>query len=156
MAGATSHCVRDTTGYWDAFPREHMSHTEGRLGRPAGSDPGRRSRAQADRYWMGRSRVNCVGRTSAPRDCVSEAFDLREACRQYTGSPVVATSHLEHRQANESHRVELADGHSIVVRILKLTTPERTRQEVSIQHALVSAGMTTPVSQTMKKRRHRK
>jgi Ser/Thr protein kinase RdoA (MazF antagonist) len=81
---------------------------------------------------------------------MSEAIDLRGACRQYTGSPVVATSHLEHGHANESHRVELADGNSIVVRILKLTTPERARQEVSIQHALVSAGMTTPVSQTMK------
>ena len=81
---------------------------------------------------------------------MSEAFDLREACRQYTGSPVVATSHLEHGYANESHRVELADGERIVVRILKLTTPERARQEVSIQHALVNAGMTTPVSQTMK------
>ena len=81
---------------------------------------------------------------------MSEAFDLREACRQYTGSPVVATSHLEHGHANESHRVELANGDSIVVRVLKLTTPERARQEVSIQHALVSAGMTTPVSQTMK------
>ena len=81
---------------------------------------------------------------------MSEAFDLREACRQYTSSPVVATSHLEHGYANESHRVELANGDSIVVRILKLTTPERARQEVSIQHALVSAGMTTPVSQTMK------
>jgi len=81
---------------------------------------------------------------------VSEAFDLREACRQYSGSPVVASSHLEHGHANESHRVELADGDSIVVRILKLTTPERARQEVSIQHALVSAGMTTPVSQTLK------
>ena len=81
---------------------------------------------------------------------MSEAFDLREACRQYSGSPVVASSHLEHGHANESHRVELADGDSIVVRILKLTTPERARQEVSIQHALVSAGMTTPVSQTMK------
>jgi hypothetical protein len=56
---------------------------------------------------------------------VSEAFDLREACRQYTGSPVVATSHLEHGQANVSHRVDLAVGDSIVVRILKLTTPER-------------------------------
>ena len=62
----------------------------------------------------------------------------------------MASSHLEHGHANESHRVELADGDSIVVRILKLTTPERARQEVSIQHALVSAGMTTPVSQTMK------
>jgi hypothetical protein len=31
-----------------------------------------------------------------------------------------------------------------------MTTPERARQEVSIQHALVIAGMTTPVSQTMK------
>ena len=81
---------------------------------------------------------------------MSEAFDLREACRQYSGSPVVASSHLEHGHANESHRVELADGDSIVVRILKLTTPERARQEVAIQHALVSAGMTTPVSQTMK------
>jgi Ser/Thr protein kinase RdoA (MazF antagonist) len=81
---------------------------------------------------------------------MSEAFDLREACRQYTGSPVVATSHLEHGYANESHRVDLADGDTIVVRILKLTTPERARQEVSIQHALVSAGITTPVSQTMK------
>jgi Ser/Thr protein kinase RdoA (MazF antagonist) len=80
---------------------------------------------------------------------MSEAFDLREACRQYTASPVVATSHLD-GYANESHRVDLADGDSIVVRILKLTTPERARQEVSIQHALVSAGMTTPVSQTMK------
>jgi Ser/Thr protein kinase RdoA (MazF antagonist) len=78
------------------------------------------------------------------------SFDIREACRQYTGSPVVATSHLEHGHANDSHRVELANGDSIVVRILKLTTPERARQEVSIQHALVSAGMTTPVSQTMK------
>jgi hypothetical protein len=37
-----------------------------------------------------------------------------------------------------------------VVRVLNLTTPERARQEVSIQHALVSAGMMTPVSQTMK------
>jgi Ser/Thr protein kinase RdoA (MazF antagonist) len=81
---------------------------------------------------------------------VSEAFDLREACRQYTGSPVVATSHLEHGQANVSHRVDLADGDSIVVRILKLTTPERARQEISIQHALVDAGITTPVSQAMK------
>jgi Ser/Thr protein kinase RdoA (MazF antagonist) len=81
---------------------------------------------------------------------MSEAFDLREACRQYSGSPVVATSHLEHGHANESHRVELADGDRIVVRILKMTTPERARQEVSIQHALVIAGMTTPVSQTMK------
>jgi Ser/Thr protein kinase RdoA (MazF antagonist) len=81
---------------------------------------------------------------------VSEAFDLREACRQYTGSPGVATSHLEHGQANESHRVDLADGDSIVVRILKLTTPERARQEISIQHALVDAGITTPVSQAMK------
>ena len=80
---------------------------------------------------------------------MSEAFDLREACRQYTGSPVVATSHLEYGYANESHRVELADGERIVVRILKLTTPERARQEVSIQHALVNAGITTPVSQTM-------
>jgi Ser/Thr protein kinase RdoA (MazF antagonist) len=81
---------------------------------------------------------------------MKEAFDLREACRQYTVSPVVATSHLEHGHANESHRVELANGDSIVVRVLKLTTPERARQEVSIQHALVSAGMTTPVNQTMK------
>ena len=81
---------------------------------------------------------------------VSEALDLREACRQYTGSPVVATSHFEQGYANESYRVELADGDSIVVRILKLTTPERARQEVSIQHALVDAGMTTPVSQPMK------
>ena len=81
---------------------------------------------------------------------MSGAFDLREACRQYTGSPVVATSHLEHGHANESDRVELADGDSIVVRILKLTTPERARQEVAIQHALVNAGMTTPVSQPMK------
>jgi Ser/Thr protein kinase RdoA (MazF antagonist) len=84
------------------------------------------------------------------KTAMSEALDLREACRQYTGSPVVATSHLEHGYANESHRVELADGDSIVVRILKLTTPERARQEVAIQHALVNAGMTTPVSQTMK------
>ena len=81
---------------------------------------------------------------------MSEAFDLQEACRQYSSSPVVATYHLEHGYANESHRVELADGDRIVVRILKLTTPERARQEVSIQHALVRAGMTTPVSQTMK------
>jgi Ser/Thr protein kinase RdoA (MazF antagonist) len=81
---------------------------------------------------------------------MSEAFDLRAACRQYTDSPVVTTSHLEHGYANESHRVELANGDSIVVRILKLTTPERARQEVSIQRALVSAGMTTPVNQTMK------
>ena len=81
---------------------------------------------------------------------MSEAFDLPEACRQYTGSPVVATSRLEHGYANESHRVELADGDTVVVRILKLTTPARARQEVSIQHALVSAGITTPVSQTMK------
>jgi Ser/Thr protein kinase RdoA (MazF antagonist) len=81
---------------------------------------------------------------------MSEAFDLREACRQYSGSPVVATSHLEHGHANESYRVELADGDRIVVRILKMTTPERARQEVLIQHALVIAGMRTPVSQTMK------
>lgn len=81
---------------------------------------------------------------------MSEAFDLREACKQYSGSLVVATSHLEHGHANESYRVELADGDRIVVRILKMTTPERARQEVSIQHALVIAGMTTPVSQTMK------
>jgi hypothetical protein len=81
---------------------------------------------------------------------MSEAIDLRGACRQYTRSAGVATSHLEHGHANESHRVELANGDSIVVRILKLTTPERARQEVSIQRALVSAGMTTPVSQTMK------
>ena len=81
---------------------------------------------------------------------MNEAFDLWEACRQYTGSPVVATSHLEHGYANESHRVELADGDNIVVRILKLTTPERARQEVAIQHALVNAGIATPVSQTMK------
>jgi Ser/Thr protein kinase RdoA (MazF antagonist) len=81
---------------------------------------------------------------------MSEAFDLREACRQYTDSAVVTTSHLEHGFANESHRVELANGDSIVVRILKLTTPQRARQEVSIQRALVSAGMTTPMSQTMK------
>jgi Ser/Thr protein kinase RdoA (MazF antagonist) len=81
---------------------------------------------------------------------MNEAFDLREACRQYTGSPVVATSQLEHGYANESHRVELVDGDSIVVRILKLTTPERARQELAIQHALVNAGIATPVSQTMK------
>jgi Ser/Thr protein kinase RdoA (MazF antagonist) len=67
-----------------------------------------------------------------------------------TPAPGVATSHLEHGQANESHRVDLADGDSIVVRILKLTTPERARQEISIQHALVDAGITTPVSQAMK------
>jgi Ser/Thr protein kinase RdoA (MazF antagonist) len=81
---------------------------------------------------------------------MSEAFDLREACSQYTDSPVVATSHLEHGYANESHRVELADGGSIVVRVLKVTTPARARQEVSIQRALVNAGITTPVSRTMK------
>lgn len=80
---------------------------------------------------------------------MNEAFDLREACRQYTDSPVVATSQLD-GYANESHFVELANGDSIVVRILKLTTPERARQEVSIQQALLSAGMTTPVSQSLK------
>ena len=81
---------------------------------------------------------------------MSEAFDLREACRQYSGSPVVATSHLAHGHANGSYRVDLAGGDRVVVRILKMTTPERARQEVSIQQALVIAGMTTPVSQTMK------
>jgi Ser/Thr protein kinase RdoA (MazF antagonist) len=80
---------------------------------------------------------------------MNEAFDLREACRQYTDSPVVATTQLG-GYANESHLVELANGDRIVVRILKLTTPERARQEVSIQQALISAGMTTPVSQTLK------
>lgn len=87
---------------------------------------------------------------------MSEAIDLREACRQYTGSPVVATFHLAHGHANESHRVELADGDSIVVRILKMTTPERARQEVSIQHALVIAGMTTPGESEDEKRRRRR
>jgi Ser/Thr protein kinase RdoA (MazF antagonist) len=80
---------------------------------------------------------------------MNEAFDLREACWQYTDSPVVATSQLD-GYANESYFVELANGDSIVVRILKLTTPERARQEVTIQQALISAGMTTPVSQTLK------
>jgi Ser/Thr protein kinase RdoA (MazF antagonist) len=80
---------------------------------------------------------------------MNEAFDLREACRQYSDSPVVATTQLG-GYANESHLVELANGDRIVVRILKLTTPERARQEVSIQQALISAGMTTPVSQTLK------
>jgi hypothetical protein len=46
---------------------------------------------------------------------MSETFDLRDACRQYSGSPVVATSHLEHGHANESYRVDLADGDRVVV-----------------------------------------
>jgi hypothetical protein len=54
---------------------------------------------------------------------MSEAFDLREACTQYIGSPVVATSHLEDGQANESHQVEPLHGDRIVVRVLKMTTP---------------------------------
>jgi Ser/Thr protein kinase RdoA (MazF antagonist) len=111
------------------------------------------SQVRVDGAWCARTAARDHRHDEMPDrsdvTAMSEAFSLREACRQYTSSPVVATSHLEHGYANESHRVELADGHSIVVRILKLTTPERARQEISIQHALVDAGITTPVSQTM-------
>ena len=87
---------------------------------------------------------------------MSEAFDLREACKQYRGSLTVATSHLEHGHANESYRVELADGDRVVVRILKMTTPERARQEVSIQHALVIGGVSDSGESDDEKRRCRR
>lgn len=166
-AAGTAHSLTDPCSATAvAAGQELLLHATHRAGRPARSPTDARSVTLAFNSAaaaIARVDPRMVSPYRSPNDyrhdempdrsdvtAMSGAFNLREACRQYTGSPVVATFLLEHGYANESHRVELADGDSIVVRIFKLTTPERARQEISIQHALVDAGITTPVSLMMK------